>query len=200
MSLAQPLKQWWQSKKPFSNATELTDAELLVQYIQHQHPQLIEALISRHGDALYHFLLTLADAFMAEDVSQHTWLKVIEKPNAYQHKTAKFRTWLFTLGRNGLIDELRRLARWEWQPIEDDEVSTDDHDDNFLVLEREGLQQAFDESLMALPFAQREALMLQLEGFALEDISTITGDGFETIKSRIRFARKTLKERLEVMA
>lgn len=200
MSLANPLKNWWQSKNPFSSATNLSDAELLLQYIHSQHPDIIEALVSRHGDALYHFLITLADAVLAEDVSQHTWLKVIEKPTAYQSKTAKFRTWLFTLGRNGLIDELRRLARWDWQPIEEHEEALTDQADTFSVLEREGLQQAFDDALTALPFPQREALMLQLEGFALEDISLITGDGFETIKSRIRFARKTLKERLEVIA
>lgn len=200
MSLAQPLKQWWQSKKPFSNASELTDAELLVQYIQHQHPQLIEALISRHGDALYHFLLTLADAFLAEDTSQQTWLKVIEQPNRYQAAKAAFRTWLFTLGRNGLIDELRRLARWDWQPIEEDEYEAAEEYESLSFIEQEGLQQAFDEALTNLPFAQREALMLQLEGFALDDICHITGEKFETIKSRIRFARKTLKERLEVLA
>jgi RNA polymerase sigma-70 factor (ECF subfamily) len=200
MNLNNPLKTWWQSKNPFSTATTLSDAELLLQYIHSQQPDLIEALISRHGDALYHFLLTLADAFLAEDISQHTWLKVIEKPHAYQSKTAKFRTWLFTLGRNGLIDELRRLSRWDWQPIEDHHESLIELDENFSLAEREGLQQAFDDALTALPFVQREAIMLQLEGFALEDISLITSEPFETIKSRIRFARKALKERLEVLA
>jgi RNA polymerase sigma-70 factor (ECF subfamily) len=198
MSLANPLKTWWRSNNPFSNATTASDADLLLHYIHSREPELIEALVSRHGDALYHFLLTLADALLAEDVSQHTWLKVIEKPNAYQSKTAKFRTWLFTLGRNGLIDELRRLARWEWQPIEEHEAQLPDYEETISLTEREGLQQAFDTALIALPFAQREAIMLQLEGFSVEDISSITGEGFETIKSRLRFARKSLKEQLEV--
>lgn len=159
----------------------------------------MDTLISRHADALYHFLVTLSDPPMAEDASQHTWLKLIEKPSRYQAQLAQFRTWLFTAGRNTLVDELRRLQRWNWQTL--DEVSENDcpaWDEDLEFVETEQLAEHFDHALTQLPFAQREALMLQLEGFTLDDISKITFENKETIKSRLRFARQSLKKTLEV--
>ncbi|WP_338324804.1 sigma factor-like helix-turn-helix DNA-binding protein [Pseudoalteromonas phenolica] len=43
---------------------------------------------------------------------------------------------------------------------------------------------------------QREALSLQLEGFSLQEISTITHSEVETIKTRLRYAKQALKQRL----
>ena len=44
---------------------------------------------------------------------------------------------------------------------------------------------------------RRGAFILQQEGFSLTDISAITGENSETIKSRLRYARKFFKQHLE---
>ena len=51
-----------------------------------------------------------------------------------------------------------------------------------------------------LPREQKDALLLREQGFGLADISEITGAGEETVKSRLRYARKQLKAALEVEA
>jgi len=52
--------------------------------------------------------------------------------------------------------------------------------------------------LKALPSAQRDAWLLQQEaGLSLRDIAEITGDGVETIKSRLRYATRSLRAGLE---
>ena len=46
-----------------------------------------------------------------------------------------------------------------------------------------------------LPPAQREALLMQLEGgLSLEEIAAATGQGFETIKSRLRYALAKVRD------
>jgi DNA-directed RNA polymerase specialized sigma24 family protein len=41
-------------------------------------------------------------------------------------------------------------------------------------------------------------LLLQLEGFSLEDIASISGSSAETVKSRLRYARASLSQALEL--
>ena len=48
-----------------------------------------------------------------------------------------------------------------------------------------------------LPQEQREAFLLQVEGeLSVEEIATLTGVGFETVKSRLRYARARLRNEL----
>ncbi|MEM7257764.1 MAG: sigma-70 family RNA polymerase sigma factor, partial [Pseudomonadota bacterium] len=47
-----------------------------------------------------------------------------------------------------------------------------------------------------LPPEQRETFILQQEGFSNREISDITGVGSETVKSRLRYAKSSLRTRL----
>jgi len=49
-----------------------------------------------------------------------------------------------------------------------------------------------------LPPEQREAFLMQAEGeLSIEEISVATGVSFETVKSRLRYARSKLKQMLQ---
>ena len=51
----------------------------------------------------------------------------------------------------------------------------------------------FNALLDALPFLQKEAFILQQEGFSLREVAKITGENSETIKSRLRYAVNKLR-------
>ncbi len=199
MTLFSNVQHWWQGRVSFDAAHQYDDEKLLKLYEQTQKPYWFEMLFKRHTDPLFHYLLSLSDNNVAEDIAQQTWLIVIEKPERYQPTTASFRTWLFTLSRNRLIDELRRINRWQWQSIEENpELAGELESEELVLIDHPKIQETFDKALSELPFVQRESLMLQLEGFSLTDIANITGEKAETIKSRLRFARKQLKQTMEV--
>lgn len=164
--------------------------QLFAIYRDTGNPAHLEKLIALHGNELYHFLAQQSDKALAEDISQQCWLKLIEQPGSFRGNSS-FKTWLFSVGRNCLIDELRRRQRWQ----------ADIPDTGFAAsvclvqqLDASRRQLLFSEQLQLLPFLQREALMLQLEGFSLQQISDITQQPAETIKSRLRYARQFLQQ------
>lgn len=67
-----------------------------------------EALYARHRQGLYRFLVSLSNkAELAEEIYQETWLSLIRSATQPQGR-ASFRTWLFQIARNRLIDYWRK--------------------------------------------------------------------------------------------
>ncbi|MBB1345262.1 sigma-70 family RNA polymerase sigma factor [Pseudoalteromonas sp. SG45-2] len=156
----------------------------------------LEQLIALYSNDLYHYLVTQSNTHLAYDVSQQTWLKVIEKRHLYQAQTTP-KAWLFKLARNTLIDEYRKQQRF----VELDEnthlAAQNDKSESGLTIGSSNISyDAFDAALKQLSFVQREAITLQQEGFSLADIELITQSSLETIKTRLRYAKQNLKRLL----
>ena len=164
--------------------------QLFARYRSTGNTDCLAELMVLHGNDLYHFLLRQSDRMLAEDVSQQCWLKLLEQPDSYRG-LSQFKTWLFSVGRNCLIDELRKLKHCQA------DVESDLLEHNSTGVEQQIMasqqQLLLSQHLSRLPFYQREALMLQLEGFSMADICFITQQQEETIKSRLRYARSYLQ-------
>jgi len=187
LNLSVIIKSWF--------GQDATAEKLLSSYVKDGESQYIEALIAKFNQSLFHYLLSLSEPHIAEDVLQATWTKVIalkHNNSAMAHTNVK--SWLFTIARNLLIDELRRLQRWQFQDYQDSEstsLSLEQELSNTYTLE------AFNRALEALPFAQKEAFIFQQEGFSVKQIAELTNSSFEAVKSRLRYARQQLKQQLE---
>ncbi|SET38896.1 sigma-70 family RNA polymerase sigma factor [Thalassotalea agarivorans] len=154
----------------------------------------LEKLVSTYNISLYHYLLSLSDAHLAADVLQSTWLKVMN----YQGSAPKHeKSWLYTVARNLLIDELRRNNRWQWsEQAVDDLFNDEDQLDITTALSLQENLKRFNETLDALPFEQKEAFIFQQEGFSLQEIAALTQQPKETVKSRLRYAKRKLTSAL----
>jgi RNA polymerase sigma-70 factor (ECF subfamily) len=176
---------------------------LLTRYIATSKKQHITLLVEQFNQSIYHYLLSQSDKETAEDVIQLMWLKVIKIKVAKQaHNNVK--SWLFTIARNTLIDELRRQQRWQSQSLDDDALSADALFSAQMTshsleqeLDKKDKLTVFNHGITLLPFLQREAFIFQQEGFSVLQISELTDESFETIKSRLRYARTNLKNFLE---
>lgn len=168
---------------------ELSAEQLLAAFHDSGKVTYIDKLFALHGTDLYHFLLQQADKQLAEDISQQCWLKIIDNRLCFRGDSS-FKTWLFAIGRNSLIDELRRKKRMPLQQAADEVLPANTEPEQQLQQQR--YQQQLGAALLVLPFFQREALMLQLEGFSLAQIAQITAEAEETVKSRLRYARQRL--------
>ncbi len=164
-----------------------------------------EALYARHRGRLYRYLLhQCGQRELADELFQEIWLAVIKARGAYE-VTAKFTTWLFRIAHNRLIDAFRSRARLadlesDWRDddghLPDVEAAPDDQPEQRL--ERHALARRFVAAVEALPAAQREAFLMAAEGgMTVEAIGNATGAGYETAKSRLRYAYARLRKELE---
>ena len=172
--------------------TYITPEKLLEDYVSTGDRNNIVKLVEQFNLSIYHYLVSLSDKEIAEDTIQTTWLKVIKvQSTTKQHTNVK--SWLYTIARNTLIDELRRQQRWQYQELEEHHL---DCSSLTQELERNDRRESFNLAITQLPFYQREVFIFQQEGFSIFEICELTSESFETVKSRLRYARKNLKEML----
>lgn len=179
-------------------AGEPSDESLMLAYAA-GHVAAFEQLYARHRVPLYRFLARqLRNDALADELFQDIWQKVIAARASWRPEAA-FSTWLFRIAHNRLNDHWRALRHRPPAPSDADQRTAqvpDPHTPERTLGEfeqRRRLQLALD----ALPEDQREVVLLRLEQeLTLEEIGEITGDGRETVKSRLRYAMDKLRARL----
>jgi RNA polymerase sigma-70 factor (ECF subfamily) len=110
----------------------------------------------------------------------------------------KFGSWLFGIAHQKCIQRWRKQAREE--DFRDELAATPPafEDDPAELLIREEQEAEFMKVLNELPLPQRSVLLLHyVEDFSLEEIAGITGAQLGTVKSRLHYAKKTLRKLLE---
>ena len=181
------------------SSTASSDESLLARYREGD-GAAFEILYARHRQGLYRFLLGLSSIpELADEVFQETWLSLI-RSNSQPQGRATFRTWLFQIARNRLIDHWRKHGAR--QPLHDsyDEqnhaVSDEANDpEQLFTLSRDS--QRLDSALQTLPADQREVFLLRAHGdLDLAQIASLTEAPLETVKSRLRYAQQKLRRLL----
>lgn len=164
-----------------------------------------EMLVERHQ---YRIVGTVAkmlgDDIEAEDVAQQVFVRVWQSAARYS-PDAKFTTWLLTITRNLVFNEMRRRRRSKIlcfgrqdddlpEPVERaDPAATDPAG---AVLQDE-LERAVDEAIAALPEQQRLAVILRrYDEMSYEEIAAVLGTSVPSVKSLLFRARADLKDRL----
>ena len=175
------------------------DAQLLRRYRQGD-AEAFAQLYQRHRLGLFRFLCGLCgDPSVAEEVFQETWLSLI-RSESLQRESVLFKTWLYQIARNRLIDHWRKHGRQQGlSEVYDDQLhdrpSAEANPEQHLGLTRdkERLQAALDD----LPAEQREVFLLRAHGdLELHEIAELTRTPAETVKSRLRYALQKLRRLL----
>ena len=90
---------------------EISDETLLMAYRDHQDAEAFETLVERYEAELFHYLRHyLADATLAEDVFQSTFLAIHTRCGTFE-EGRRFRPWLYAVATHQAIDAQRRLRR-----------------------------------------------------------------------------------------
>ena len=178
---------------------EADDAELMLAFQVERDYGAFETLFYRHKDMLLRFLARLSgNSAIAEDVSQQTWLKVIDvaRRGAYTRRPdVAFRTWLCTLARNHFVDEFqRKFAVARADPLPDDFNNLPDSCAGPLeALDRREMAKRLDAALRQLPFEQREVIALWAADVGIDAIAAMVGAPRDTILSRRKYALAKLR-------
>ena len=161
-----------------------------------------EILIERHQARVIGTISKMLGGFEgAEDLGQQVFLRVWNSAPRYQ-ETAKLTTWLLTIVRNLVFNEIRRRQRTESFPMEhSDGTPREFLDPNARTgseqCGRTELREAVDKAIASLPEAQRMAIILRrYEELPYEDIAAVLKTTVSSVKSLLFRAREDLRLQL----
>lgn len=155
--------------------------------IRHQQPVIgtIAKMLNNHSEA--------------EDIAQQVFIRLWKSAANYTPK-AKFTTFLYTITRNLVFNESRRLSKKKNISIEEksqeshfDISDSSDYQPDKTTLQNE-LQNAVDKAISELPEMQRLAIILRkYEQLNYEEIAEILEISVSAVKSQLFRARTALK-------
>jgi RNA polymerase sigma-70 factor (ECF subfamily) len=186
---------------------DMSDEQLMQAYCQGDAPAF-DALYARHEAPLFRFVrrvLGQALAAQTDEVFQDCWLRIVNHRVSFSAELGKWKTWAYSIAHHVALDRLRTAGR---------EISVDGLESQSGTERLEWLQAGLDLShhsaedtaywraagqqllqcLEALPAVQRAVFLLHHEdGATLEELAKGLELGFETIKSRLRYALQKLR-------
>ncbi len=170
-------------------------------------PGAFEKIVLKFQGPLIGFFFRLCwDRFLAEDLTQEVFLRMIKAAQTYK-PSGKLDYFVFRIARNLWIDRVRKVGVRP-RPASLDKPITQDGDCLGSLLAGEGRDPAtlaalgeearlLKEAMEKLPQGAREVFELAVyQGFPYKEVARILEIPVGTVKSRMFHALKTLKARL----
>ncbi len=157
--------------------------------------EALAQLIARHGPRLRALAWRLLGDAEAEDVVQEVFLRLWERPVAWDPRKGRLAAWLARLAANAAIDRLRRRQRREEtelpETLPDGRTGPED-----AALQND-LAARVRAAVQRLPERQRLALTLSHDlGHGNAEIAAIMDISVEAVESLLARARRTLRRTL----
>lgn len=178
------------------------DTELVSQYILGNEESFAE-LVRRHKSKVYSTIyLIVKDRYLAEDLLQDVFIKVIHKMKAGQYnEEGKFLPWVVRIAHNLAIDYFRRNKRYPTIVMDEGtnifnslSFSEDSTESIQIKNENESLIRTL---IQKLPESQREVvLMRHFSDMSFQEIADATGVSINTALGRMRYALINLRKEL----
>ena len=195
-------------RMPLTVREHETDEELLLRYRATGDREVFALLVRRYETELYNYLRRyLANAEMAEDVFQATFLQVHLKCDQFE-EGRKFRPWLYTVATNQAIDARRRSKRHRMVSLDratlgddgDDagkmlDLLTSDELDPSARLSETELREPVQRNLEDLPETMQQLVhLVYYQGMKYREAAEILDIPVGTVKSRMHAAMLKLSE------
>lgn len=155
-------------------------------------------LLLHNSEFLKPFAITLTrDNESAKDLVQETMYRAVANRDKYNFGT-NIKAWLYTIMRNIFINDYRRKVKQS--------VVLDATPNDFLLnynqasvanlAESKLKMKEIEEELHHLPSIFKTPFLLYFEGYKYHEIAAVLREPLGTVKSRIHFARKLLKQKI----
>ena len=155
----------------------------------------------RYSDALlrYFYRMLWQDRELSEDKVQDLFVKIIRKPEQYDPGRS-FRAWLYSVAANMCKNEykraeVRRTAAVAIRATAPVSTPGEELTDN---IDRSDFNAALEREVNALETIHRETFILRYrQDLSIREISQALGCSEGTVKSRLFYAARKLRERLK---
>jgi len=161
-------------------------------------PAAWDVLFHRYQLPLYIYVFELVhDEQSSLDIVQETFLAAVRHIGGLRDDD-KFGSWLFGIAHQKCVQNWRKRDRQEVLRDEIADMPDEFNDGPDELLIRQEQEAEFMNLLNRLPLSQRSVLLLHfIEDFSLEEIARITETPTGTVKSRLHYAKKSLRKLLE---
>ncbi|HEX2684751.1 MAG TPA: sigma-70 family RNA polymerase sigma factor [Ferruginibacter sp.] len=178
--------------------------EQLIQLFNDGGSAAMEVLVNRHKERIFTSIyLLVKDKYLAEDIFQELFIKIIETLRAGKYKEEnKFAQWAMRIGHNMCVDHFRKVKS---KPV----IRTSEGTDIFNVLDfaEPGIEDKIirlqsSETIMKLvsllPEDQKEIIILRhFADLKFREIANILGCSVNTALGRMRYALLNLRRMIE---
>ena len=163
-----------------------------------------EKLVELHQRAIIGTVARMLNSIEdAHDIAQQVFVRIWKSAPRYE-PSAKFTTWMFTITRNLVFNEMRKRNRRKEVPLEAE--NEDDPPKQYahpmapsadVITQQDELERALDLAISKLPEKQRLAVVMRrYEEVPYEDICEVLGMSLPAVKSLLFRARTELRKHL----
>lgn len=155
-------------------------------------------LVARHAERLVKACSRfLNDAHVGRELAQDTWIAVWRARASYRGEGG-FIPWLITIARNRCRNELRRRKLSSDQKRETVLLAPDSSPEQLDSVLSEERRRRVRAALAGLSEPHRDAVLLRYaEGLRYDEMTTMLGVGEGTLRSRVHYGLRALKQKLE---
>ncbi len=170
---------------------ELSDAELIRQYLQTHNDSHFNALYRRYAAKVYGKCYSiLKDSELAHDAVQDIFVKVMMSVSGFSEKS-QFSTWLYSITYNYCIDAVRKKTKEKLLFSEDierapDVADEDVPDEHLMEMDVMHLKEVLD----ILPEGDRMVLLMKYQDdMSIRDIADILHKTESATKMKVKRAK-----------
>ena len=155
-----------------------------------------DGLVRRHQDRIYRLVYKILDGSNeCDDIAQEAFLKAYRSIKKFNCQSS-FSTWLTRIAINQCISHLKRRRRLR---ILSFGLFSEHHQtEPQILVERNEKREIVCKAINSLPLKQRVVIiMYYFESYGCKEMSEILKCSVGTVKSRLFYARMSLKNKLE---
>lgn len=176
--------------------SKISEAELITR-AQNGERDAFSELVCLHAQGVRNVIYRMCgDLQLAEDAAQETFLQAWLHLSSYRPQTS-LRSWLYRIAVNAATDMLRKQKRILPSDLEDLQLKDSEPGPEAVFSQQERMA-LVQKAVLSLPDACRAVLVLrEYEGMSYHEIADALAIPVGTVMSRLNYARKLLKDKLE---
>ena len=162
-------------------------------------PEGLAEIIRDYKDGLIFYLCSIVgNIHTAEDLAEDTFVLLGTKKPKDKGK-GKFRTWLYTIGRNLAIDYLRKSKKHPEVSVDEAPELADEENSLEEAYIREEQKIAIHRGMRRLSPGYRQILwLIYFEGFSNREAAAVMKKSVHSTETMVSRARKALRKQLEM--
>ena len=181
-----------------------TDEEIILEYLGGENGAFRE-IVERYAAPIYNFAARLAGTGNAADLSQEVFIKAWKNVKRFDAHKASFKTWLYAIAKNIIIDFLRKKKEMTFSDFpEEEDFAENIPDENLLpvqILEKLEDAKLLNGLLDQLPVDYKIVLSLHYqENMTFDEIGKVLNKPPNTVKSWHRRAILALRTKISSSA